>query len=97
MQVGSEAIMMSVQAFKFEVHSDYRPAGDQPDAINRLVEGLESGLASQTLLGVTGSGKTYTIATDADARLAVEVVVSLLPPVGLSPTTLHQLAWRTAM
>ena len=33
--------------------------------------------------------------TDADARLAVEVVVSLLPPVGLSPTTLHQLAWRT--
>ena len=34
--------------------------------------------------------------TDADARLAVEVVVSLLPPVGLSPTTLHQLAWRTA-
>ncbi len=35
------------------------------------------------------------ILTDADARLAVEVVVSLLPPVGLSPTTLHQLAWRT--
>ena len=53
---------MSIQAVKFEVHSDYRPAGDQPDAINRLVEGLESGLASQTLLGVTGSGKTYTIA-----------------------------------
>ena len=53
---------MSVQTVKFEVHSDYRPAGDQPVAINRLVEGLESGLASQTLLGVTGSGKTYTIA-----------------------------------
>ena len=53
---------MSVQTVKFEVQSDYRPAGDQPDAINRLVEGLESGLASQTLLGVTGSGKTYTIA-----------------------------------
>ena len=35
------------------------------------------------------------ILTDADARLAVEVVVSLLPPVGPSPTTLHQLAWRT--
>ena len=62
MQVESEAILMSIQAVKFEVHSDYRPAGDQPDAINRLVEGLESGLASQTLLGVTGSGKTYTIA-----------------------------------
>lgn len=53
---------MSIQAVKFAVHSEYRPAGDQPDAINRLVEGLESGLASQTLLGVTGSGKTYTIA-----------------------------------
>ena len=46
----------------FEVRSDYRPAGDQPKAIARLVEGLESGLATQTLLGVTGSGKTYTIA-----------------------------------
>ncbi len=62
MQVDREAILMSVQTVKFEVQSDYRPAGDQPDAINRLVEGLESGLASQTLLGVTGSGKTYTIA-----------------------------------
>ena len=62
MQFESEAILMSIQAIKFEVHSDYRPAGDQPDAIDRLVEGLESGLASQTLLGVTGSGKTYTIA-----------------------------------
>ncbi len=62
MQVDREAILMSIQTVKFEVQSDYRPAGDQPDAINRLVEGLESGLASQTLLGVTGSGKTYTIA-----------------------------------
>ena len=62
MQVESEVILMSIQAVKFEVHSDYRPAGDQPDAIDKLVEGLESGLASQTLLGVTGSGKTYTIA-----------------------------------
>ncbi len=62
MQVDREAILMSIQAVKFEVHSDYRPAGDQPDAIDRLVDGLESGLASQTLLGVTGSGKTYTIA-----------------------------------
>ena len=37
------------------------------------------------------------ILTNADARLAVEVVVNLLPPVGLSPTTLHQLAWRTCI
>ncbi|MFZ5655206.1 MAG: excinuclease ABC subunit UvrB [Pseudomonadota bacterium] len=44
------------------VVSDYAPAGDQPEAIEALVAGLESGLAAQTLLGVTGSGKTFTIA-----------------------------------
>ncbi|BFM06969.1 excinuclease ABC subunit UvrB [Halioxenophilus aromaticivorans] len=47
---------------KFTVSSDFEPAGDQPKAIEQLVTGLESGLAHQTLLGVTGSGKTYTIA-----------------------------------
>ena len=47
----------------FTVHSDYQPAGDQPQAITKLVEGIDSGLASQILLGVTGSGKTYTIAS----------------------------------
>jgi excinuclease ABC subunit B len=47
---------------RFNLTSDYEPAGDQPEAIRRLVEGLDSGLAAQTLLGVTGSGKTYTIA-----------------------------------
>ncbi|MES1994309.1 MAG: excinuclease ABC subunit UvrB [Pseudomonadota bacterium] len=47
---------------RFEVHADYAPAGDQPEAIARLVEGLQDGLARQTLLGVTGSGKTFTIA-----------------------------------
>jgi excinuclease ABC subunit B len=46
----------------FELFSDYGPAGDQPQAIEKLVEGLTSGLAHQTLLGVTGSGKTFTIA-----------------------------------
>ncbi|MDJ0863159.1 MAG: excinuclease ABC subunit UvrB [Gammaproteobacteria bacterium] len=46
----------------FELRADYQPAGDQPQAITGLVEGLESGLLHQTLLGVTGSGKTYTIA-----------------------------------
>jgi excinuclease ABC subunit B len=46
----------------FELASDYAPAGDQPEAIENLVQGLSAGLASQTLLGVTGSGKTYTIA-----------------------------------
>ena len=46
----------------FELYSDYEPAGDQPQAIEKLVDGLTSGLAHQTLLGVTGSGKTFTIA-----------------------------------
>ena len=47
---------------RFKVHSAFAPAGDQPKAIAGLVDGLESGLAAQTLLGVTGSGKTFTIA-----------------------------------
>ena len=47
---------------RFELHAPYSPAGDQPTAIKELVEGLTDGLAAQTLLGVTGSGKTYTIA-----------------------------------
>ena len=46
----------------FELCSPYQPAGDQPNAIAKLVEGLEAGLAHQTLLGVTGSGKTFTMA-----------------------------------
>ncbi len=46
----------------FKLHSDYQPAGDQPTAIAQLVEGLEDGLGHQTLLGVTGSGKTFTMA-----------------------------------
>ena len=49
-------------AKQFELHSPYQPAGDQPTAIAKLVDGLESGLAHQTLLGVTGSGKTFTMA-----------------------------------
>lgn len=47
---------------RFKVHSKFTPAGDQPQAIKELVDGIDSGLASQTLLGVTGSGKTFTIA-----------------------------------
>jgi excinuclease ABC subunit B len=47
---------------EFTLTSNYQPAGDQPKAIAQLVEGLEAGLAAQTLLGVTGSGKTFTIA-----------------------------------
>ena len=47
---------------KFEVVSEYRPSGDQPQAIEALAEGIENGLKEQVLLGVTGSGKTYTMA-----------------------------------
>jgi len=47
---------------RFEIKTDYSPAGDQPEAISSLIEGIEAGLARQTLLGVTGSGKTFTIA-----------------------------------
>ncbi|MEA3410270.1 MAG: excinuclease ABC subunit UvrB [Pseudomonadota bacterium] len=47
---------------EFKLETDYEPAGDQPEAIDRLVEGIGAGLAFQTLLGVTGSGKTFTIA-----------------------------------
>ncbi|MDE1894451.1 MAG: excinuclease ABC subunit UvrB [Xanthomonadaceae bacterium] len=47
---------------RFQLVAPYQPAGDQPQAIKRLSDGFEAGLAAQTLLGVTGSGKTYTIA-----------------------------------
>ena len=47
---------------KFQLNTKFDPAGDQPEAISTLVEGLSDGLAHQTLLGVTGSGKTFTIA-----------------------------------
>lgn len=49
-------------ADKFILHSDYEPTGDQPEAIERLVEGVNKGYMEQTLLGVTGSGKTFTMA-----------------------------------
>ena len=47
---------------KFQVVSDYTPSGDQPQAIASLAQGVELGLNEQTLLGVTGSGKTFTMA-----------------------------------
>ncbi|NNF67985.1 MAG: hypothetical protein HKM98_10795, partial [Gammaproteobacteria bacterium] len=48
--------------YKFKLVADFEPAGDQPGAIRGLIDGIEAGLARQTLLGVTGSGKTYTMA-----------------------------------
>ena len=47
---------------KFQIHSKFQPSGDQPHAINSLVDGLKEGKRDQVLLGVTGSGKTYTMA-----------------------------------
>jgi excinuclease ABC subunit B len=47
---------------QFQIRCEYQPAGDQPKAIESLIRGIEAGLAHQTLLGVTGSGKTFTIA-----------------------------------
>jgi excinuclease ABC subunit B len=47
---------------KFKLETDYQPTGDQPEAIKHLVEGINDGLMHQTLLGVTGSGKTFTVA-----------------------------------
>ena len=60
-------VVVMSSAFRFKVHSKYAPAGDQPAAIESLVEGLNDGLSHQTLLGVTGSGKTYTIAKVVEA------------------------------
>ena len=47
---------------RFELHSDYIPTGDQPQAIEKLTQGVLDGARGQTLLGVTGSGKTFTMA-----------------------------------
>jgi excinuclease ABC subunit B len=51
-----------IVAKQFDLQSSYQPAGDQPGAIDQLINGIGAGLASQTLLGVTGSGKTFTMA-----------------------------------
>ena len=47
---------------KFQLVSDYKLSGDQPEAVDALVKGIESGMREQTLMGVTGSGKTFTMA-----------------------------------
>ena len=47
---------------KFELTSTYKPTGDQPQAIEKLTEGINKGYRNQTLLGVTGSGKTFAVA-----------------------------------
>ena len=60
----------------FRLHSDYQPAGDQPAAIQALVEGLRHGEVHQTLLGVTGSGKTFTIANVIDSAQRTAMIMA---------------------
>jgi excinuclease ABC subunit B len=60
--IQSNVVAESPMSKEFQLVSDFAPAGDQPEAIRRLVEGLGDGEAGMTLLGVTGSGKTFTIA-----------------------------------
>ena len=50
------------ESARFHLHSEYKPTGDQPEAIKNLVRGFQEGNQFQTLLGVTGSGKTFTMA-----------------------------------
>jgi excinuclease ABC subunit B len=61
-QAAAAALQDERAAIPFKIKSDFKPAGDQPKAIKQLVEGLNDGLADQVLLGVTGSGKTFTMA-----------------------------------
>ena len=51
-----------MKTLEFKIHSKYKPTGDQPEAIKQLAEGFKNGNKFETLLGVTGSGKTFTMA-----------------------------------
>src|SRR5215217_2277401 len=59
---GPEPTVITFPNSPFKLHQPFPPAGDQPTAIEGLIEGIDDGLMYQTLLGVTGSGKTYTMA-----------------------------------
>jgi excinuclease ABC subunit B len=61
---------------EFRIHSDFQPKGDQPNAIAELVDGLHRGLKHQTLLGVTGSGKTFTMAKVIEAVQRPTLIIS---------------------
>ena len=61
---------------EFQIVTDMRPQGDQPEAIAQLVQGLHDGLKRQTLLGVTGSGKTFTMAQVIEAVQRPTLILS---------------------
>ena len=60
----------------FKLEAPFKPTGDQPQAIEKLVDGLKDGLQHQTLLGVTGSGKTFTMANVIEAYSKPTLVIS---------------------
>ena len=60
----------------FELHSEYKPTGDQPQAIEKLVKGFKEGNQFETLLGVTGSGKTFTMANVIQALNKPTLIIS---------------------
>ena len=66
--------VVTFEGSPFRLHQTYEPAGDQPQAIAKLTEGIRDGLSFQTLLGVTGSGKTYTVA-NVIARIGAPAIV----------------------
>ena len=61
---------------KFKLKSDYQPKGDQPEAITALTKGVKKGLTDQVLLGVTGSGKTFTIANVIEKTQKPALIIS---------------------
>src|ERR1039457_5138103 len=60
--IGKNILFKDIPMPDFKVEAPFQPAGDQPDAIAKLVNGIRDGYKKQTLLGVTGSGNTYTVA-----------------------------------
>src|SRR5690606_5294558 len=68
--------ILGKMAQKFQLETKYQPTGDQPHAIAQLVAGLEKGEREQTLLGVTGSGKTFTMANIIQNRQAPTLVLA---------------------
>ncbi len=74
--IPEESSLNKHQNLNFLLATNYTPAGDQPAAIKHLVEGLQAGLAYQTLLGVTGSGKTFTIANVIEAIQRPTVIMA---------------------
>ena len=61
---------------QFEIVSDFRPTGDQPQAIDKLVAGIDQGMKHQSLLGVTGSGKTFTMACAVERLQRPTIVIA---------------------